>query len=69
MKLSPRALREIQWWCDNAVTLKQDIQHELNQLAVQIWEWCISQNIWLSAVHIPGRLKNHACSQIIMSGC
>ena len=30
---------------------------ELNQLAVQIWEWCISRNIWLTAVHTPGRLN------------
>ena len=28
---------------------------KLNELAVQIWEWCISRNIWLSAVLIPGR--------------
>ena len=33
---------------------------ELNQLAVQIWEWCISRNIWLTAVHIPGRLNTWA---------
>ena len=33
---------------------------ELNQLAVQIWEWCILRNIWLSAVHIPGRLNTGA---------
>lgn len=33
---------------------------ELNQLAVQIWDWCISRNIWLSAVHIPGRLNTGA---------
>ena len=132
MQLSPPALAELQWWRDNAQTLKRDIQHahpstsiqsdastlgwgavfgtqkrggdgphinilellaaffalkcfcshmnnchiqiqidnttalayinnmggskskELNQLAVQIWEWCISRNIWLTAVHIPG---------------
>ena len=33
---------------------------ELNQLTVQIWGWCISRNIWLSAVHIPGRLNTGA---------
>ena len=33
---------------------------ELNQLAVQIWEWCIIRNIWFSAVHIPGRLNTGA---------
>ena len=143
MQLSPSAFKEIQWWHDNAVTLKRDIQHdhpstsiqsdastlgwgaifgiqktggrwtsleaeyhinilellaaffplkcfcshinnchiqiqidnttaiayinntgpkskELNQLAVQIWEWCISRNIWLSAVHIPGQLNTGA---------
>ena len=28
---------------------------ELNQLAVQIWEWC-----WLTAFHIPSRLNTGA---------
>ena len=149
MQLSPPALAELQWWRDNAQTLKRDIQHvhpstsiqseastlgwgavlalkkrgggvgggrwtpseaeyhinilellaaffalkcfcshmnnchiqiqidntttlayinnmggskskELNQLAVQIWEWYISRNIWLTAVHIPGRLNTGA---------
>ena len=27
---------------------------ELNKLAVELWKWCISQNIWLSAAHVPG---------------
>ena len=25
-----------------------------NHLGKEIWEWCIEQNIWLSAAHIPG---------------
>lgn len=25
-----------------------------NNMAVAIWEWCITHNIWLSATHIPG---------------
>ena len=25
-----------------------------NDMAFQIWEWCISKQIWLSARHIPG---------------
>ena len=28
MQLSPPALSELQWWRDNAVTLKRDIQHD-----------------------------------------
>ena len=28
MQLSPPALTEIQWWRDNAVTLKRDIRHD-----------------------------------------
>ena len=30
---------------------------QLDQLSVRLWEWCISRNIWLSAVHIAGRLN------------
>ena len=26
-----------------------------NKLVVQIWSWCINNNVWLSAVHIPGK--------------
>ena len=33
---------------------------ELDQLAFQIWEWCITRHIWLSAVHIAGRLNTGA---------
>ena len=33
---------------------------ELDQLAFQIWEWCIARHIWLSAVHIAGRLNTGA---------
>jgi len=27
---------------------------ELDQLAKDLWEWSISREIWVSAVHIPG---------------
>ena len=33
---------------------------ELDQLAFQIWEWCITRQIGLSAVHIAGRLNTGA---------
>ena len=33
---------------------------ELDQLAFEIWEWCITRHIWLSAVHIAGRLNTCA---------
>ena len=25
-----------------------------NKLAKSIWDWCVTRNIWLSAIHIPG---------------
>ena len=33
---------------------------ELDQLAFQIWEWCITRHIWLSALHIACRLNTGA---------
>ena len=32
----------------------------LNDLAYEIWQWCIERNIWLSAVHIPGKVNVEA---------
>ena len=32
----------------------------LNALAKQIWAWCESKNIWISAFHIPGRYNIRA---------
>ena len=29
----------------------------LNNLAIELWEWCIPRNIWVSAVHIAGKLN------------
>ena len=26
----------------------------INRLVIDIWEWCITHNIWLTASHIPG---------------
>ena len=31
--------------------VKSDI---CNTMALQIWEWCIGRQIWISARHIPG---------------
>lgn len=28
----------------------------MNDLACEIWLWCIDRDIWLSCFHIPGRL-------------
>lgn len=33
---------------------------QLNNLAGEIWEWCITRNIWISAAHIPGKLNTEA---------
>ena len=33
---------------------------QLNDLALEIWHWCISRNIWLSAVHIVGKTNVEA---------
>ena len=29
-------------------------QYEMNQLAKEIWAWCIRKDTWISAAHIPG---------------
>ena len=31
----------------------------INKLVIDIWEWCITHNIWLTASHIPG-IQNSA---------
>ena len=31
-----------------------------NQLAHQIWVWCINHNVWLTVVHIPGKQNGEA---------
>lgn len=33
-----------------------------NSIAKEIWNWCIKQNIWLSAAHLPG-IKNVAADK------
>ena len=35
MQLSPPALSELQWWRDNAVTLKRDIHHDHPSTSIQ----------------------------------
>ena len=32
----------------------------LNALAKEIWNWCIERDIWVSAVHIAGKLNTSA---------
>ena len=29
----------------------------LNKLAIEVWEWCMHRNIWVSAVHIAGKFN------------
>ena len=36
---------------------------KLNELALEIWKWCISRNIWISAVHIAGKINVEADKQ------
>ena len=33
---------------------------ECNKVALEIWKWCISKNIWVTAAHLPGRLNIEA---------
>ena len=33
---------------------------QLNNLAKEMWTWCINKNIWVSAVHIAGKLNTSA---------
>ena len=28
--------------------------HECNELAKQMWQWCVDRDIWLTATHLPG---------------
>ena len=30
------------------------MKHKCNQIARDIWPWCYSRGIWLSAAHLPG---------------
>ncbi|XP_031555133.1 uncharacterized protein LOC116292034 [Actinia tenebrosa] len=32
----------------------------LNSLAIKVWDWCIARNLWVSAVHIAGKLNIEA---------
>ena len=57
--LSTRKSIHIQAKLDNTCAISYinnqgGIIQELNGLASEIWSWCISRDIWLSAVHIPG---------------
>ena len=31
-----------------------------DKMSREIWQWCISRNIWVSAAHVPGRLNTIA---------
>lgn len=33
---------------------------EINEIAKQIWIWCIENNVWLTACHLPGHLNVNA---------
>jgi len=33
---------------------------QLNNLAKEMWTWCINKKIWVSAVHIAGKLNTSA---------
>ena len=41
---------------------------ENNHLARQIWKWCISCNVWLTVVHIPGKENTEAGKESRLSG-
>ena len=36
------------------------VSEKCNQIAVEIWQWAIDRDIWLSATHIPGKLNKEA---------
>ena len=55
----------IHLFVDNTVALKYiskmgGRKPMLNTLAKELWEWCESKNIWVSAFHIPGRFNIRA---------
>ncbi len=33
---------------------------ECNQMACEIWNWCIERNIWITASYLPGKLNTEA---------
>ena len=33
---------------------------ECNMMAQMTWQWCIQENVWLNAAHVPGRLNKAA---------
>lgn len=41
---------------------------ENNHLARQIWEWCISRNVWPTVVHILGKENTEAGKESRLSG-
>ena len=34
-----------------------------NKIAIDIWQWCITHNLYITAVHIPGKLNVEADRQ------
>ena len=40
-----------------------------DDMAFQIWEWCISKQIWLNAQHIPESQNVQENLRILLSGC
>ncbi|CAG2198200.1 unnamed protein product [Mytilus edulis] len=52
----------VQLFLDNTTAIKYlnkmgGRKEELNNLAKEIWLWCIHRQIWLSVFHIPGKLN------------
>ena len=55
-----KTYKHVKVMCDNTTAVSY-INHmggqksiECNKQAKEIWEWCISKNVWISAAHIPG---------------
>ena len=62
---SPNKYQHVQIQCDNTIAISYVNNmggkiHTLNKLAIKIWDYCTSQNIWLTAVHIPGKCNKVA---------
>jgi len=56
-----RNFQHVKVMCDNMTAIAY-INHmggtkssTCNEIAKLIWEWCINNNLWVSAAHIPGR--------------
>ena len=62
---SPNKYQHVQIQSDNTVAISYVNNmggkiNTLNKLAIKIWDFCTSRNIWLTAVHIPGKCNKVA---------